>query len=289
MDKFSYLRPTSIEEALEQYAQAEAGAAYLAGGTDLLLKYKKGQIDAGLIISLNGIPELDAIEDRGETVSIGGRVTLSQLAESSLVAQTFPVLHDAVTHMASVQIRNVATMAGNIVNAAPSADTAPPLLVLGAKLVLQGLTGRRQVELSEFYTGPFETIIQPGEILTEFILPKPKAPASGGYAKLTRRAAMDLALLGVAVQLEFEADSVTCRQAAIGLGVAAPTPIRAPRAEAFLTGRKIDEAALAEAGRIASQEASPRHSVRCEGWYRREMIKVYVKRMGLLALQRVAE
>lgn len=286
MADLNYLRPSSIDQAIKDYLAAEGQAAYLAGGTDLVLKMKKGQAGPTTIVSLTGLPGLDRIEDRDGQIVLGGTVTLSQVLESDLVAAKLPVLSDAVGKMASVQIRNVATVSGNIANAAPSADTAPPLLALGTIVVLTGPGGRRQVPLNEFYVGPFATVMAEGEVITEFLIPDPGPRSGGAYAKLMRRAAMDLALLGVAVQLSLEDDGRTCRRAAIGLGVAAPTPIRCPQAEAVLTGQEVTEDLLRRAGEAAADEAQPRDSIRCEGWYRREMIRVFVRRMGLLALER---
>ncbi|MBW1712807.1 MAG: xanthine dehydrogenase family protein subunit M [Deltaproteobacteria bacterium] len=285
---FSYFRPSSLDEALRSYSEAGQEAAYLAGGTDLLVRYKKGAVSPGLVISLNGLQDLDYVIEEDDRVLVGGLTRLRTLELSPVIARNFPVLNDALRAMASVQIRNVATMAGNVVNAAPSADTAPPLLALGAEVVLQGLGGERRLALKDFFLSPGRTALEPGQILTGFILPKPRRPAGGAYAKVSRRRAMDLALLGVAVQIELEDDAQTCRRARIGLGVAGPTPRRAFKAEEHLAGRVADEAVLTQAGKLAAEESQCRTSLRGEAWYRREMIRVHVRRMGLLALERAA-
>lgn len=282
---FTYARPQSLKEALALYGQAQ-GAAYLAGGTDLLLNFRKKEVDPGLVISLNRIPDFDLIQDKEKEVWIGAGATLRSLEKSRPMAERFPILTDALKSMASVQIRNAATMAGNVANAAPSADTVPPLLALGAEVVLLGTEGERQVALKDFFSGPGRTVMEPGQILTRFVIRKPAGPAGGGYAKVSRRKAMDLALIGVAVQLELESDLNTCAKARIALGVAGPTPIRSPEAEEILQGEVINPATLTEAGNLAAQESSCRDSLRGEAWYRREMIRVYVRRMGLLALER---
>jgi len=286
---FTYARPRSLEEALDLFAQAREKAAYLAGGTDLLLKYRKKEAAPGLVISLNHIPGFDLVEEDDREVRVGAGATLRVLERSALIAARFPILTDALKHMASVQIRNAATMAGNVVNAAPSADTAPPLLALGAEVVLLGKEGERRMALKDFFAGPSRTVMTPGEILTRFIIRKPAGPAGGGYAKVSRRKAMDLALVGVAVQLELEDDLATCARARIALGVAGPTPIRSPEAEEVLKGAAVNPESLARAGNLAAQESSCRDSLRGEAWYRREMIRVYVRRMGLLALKRARE
>lgn len=285
MPGFRFARPASLEEAFRLFAQADGGV-YLAGGTDLMVKYKKGQINPKLVISLGGLPDLDYLRQEEEKIIIGGLARLEDLRRSETVAKRLPVLADAVSQMASVQIRNVATLAGNIVNAAPSADTAPPLLTLEAGLILNGPEGERRLPLKDFFLGPGQTRLRPGEILTAFEIPQPKPLTGGAYAKISRRRAMDLALLGVAVQVELEEDIKTCRQARIALGVAAPTPLRASEAEAYLAGKIIDQVSLTEAGRIAVGESRCRDSLRGQAWYRQEMIRVYLRRMGLAALQR---
>jgi len=226
------------------------------------------------------------VREEGETVVIGGLARLEDILRAEAVAKRLPVLFDAVSQMASVQVRNVATLAGNIANAAPSADTAPPLLTLGAGLVLNGPEGERRLPIKDFFLGPGKTRTQPGEILTAFEIPVPPSPSGGAYAKISRRKAMDLALLGVAVQIELEEDVKTCRTARIALGVAAPTPMRALEAEAYLAGKTIGVESLTAAGELAVGQSACRSSLRCEAWYREEMIRVFVRRMGLAALQR---
>ena len=286
MQPFELIRPTSLAEALARFQEADGEAVYLSGGTDLLVKYRHGKIGPRAVISLRGIPDLDGIREEDDRFLIGAGATLRELERSALIKDRFPILHDALSHMASVQIRNTATMAGNIANAAPSADTAPPLLALGASVALSGPTGQREVALQDFFLGPSRTVMEPGEILTGFAIPKPSGPAGGGYAKVSRRKAMDLAILGVAVQIEFEDDQETCRKARIALGVAGPTPRRSPEAEAALAGKKVTVENLKAVCNLAAGESACRTSLRGEAWYRREMIRVQVKRMALLAKER---
>ncbi len=286
MDSFTLLKPASLDQALDLFCQADGEAVYLAGGTDLLVRYRHGKISPKAVISLRSIPALGGIREEEGRVLIGAGTTLRELEKSPLIASRFPVLLDALSHMASIQIRNTATMAGNIANAAPSADTAPPLLALGASVRLAGPTGAREVKLNNFFLGPSRTVMEPGEILTGFILPLPSRPAGGGYAKVSRRKAMDLALLGVAVQIGFEEDRATCKEARIALGVAGPTPRRAPEAEEALQGRVVEAKNLKDACNLAASESACRTSLRGEAWYRREMIRVQVKRMALLARER---
>jgi carbon-monoxide dehydrogenase medium subunit len=159
-------------------------------------------------------------------------------------------------------------------------------LVLEADVLIASVKQERKVPIDQFFRGPSRTVLAPGELVTEFSIAPPPPDTGMAYWKHTRRKAMDLPILGVAVLLSFERDLVTCSKARIALGVAAPTPMRAIKAEAFLQGKAIDESVITEAGRIASEEANPRTTIRGSQWYRAEMIRVLVKRTGLICQQR---
>jgi carbon-monoxide dehydrogenase medium subunit len=205
---------------------------------------------------------------------------------SPVIRKEFPILMDAVTNIGSVQIRNVATIGGNIINAVPSADGAIPLITLGAQVRLRGPKGERSIALEHIFIGPGMTLLDPGEILLEFIVPRLPPKTGAAYSKHTRRAAMELPLLGVAVLLSLGDDGITCTEARIGLGVLAPTPMRARRAEAILRGKKVSDELLKKAGKAAAEECKARDSIRGEAWYRREMVEVLVPRMARLAMER---
>ena len=285
MRTFEYLKPASLDEALAMLDQYGDKAKLVAGGTDVMVQWKKKTIHAEYMISLRNVPELHYIEYDGG-LKIGGATTHRTLEMSDVIRDHFPIITDAVTNLGSVQVRNSGTIGGNICNAAPSADTAPPLLALEAEAHIAGSQGRRSVPLTDFFTGPSRTVLSSGEILTHFMIPKP-APRTGmAYWKLTRRKAMDLPILGVALVISFEDDLTTCSKAKIALGVAAPTPMRALKAEAFLEGKRIDGPVLEEAGNIASQEATPRTTIRGSEWYRREIIGVLVRRTGAICMER---
>ncbi len=285
MRTFDYLKPTSIEDALQLLSLYGEGAKVVAGGTDLMIQCKKRLVSPNCLISLRNVSDLNFM-DHSEGLRIGSAVTHRTLELSAEIKGSFPVLHDAVSNLGSVQVRNSGTIGGNLCNAAPSADTAPPMLVLDAEAKIVSAEGERRVPLTQFFKGPGRTILKPGEIVTEFLVPPPLPNTGMAYSKHTRRQAMDLPILGVAVLLSFEADLKTCVRARIGLGVAAPTPMRAEKAEAFLEGKIIDDASLGKAGKIAAEEASPRTTIRGSEWYRRDMIGVLVKRTGLICLER---
>lgn len=285
MRTFEYLKPTSVEEALELLAQYGDRAKVIAGGTDVMVQWKKRLISAEYLISLRNIPELNFI-DLSSDLRIGSATTHRALELSHVIQETFPVIHDAVVGLGSVQVRNSGTIGGNLCNAAPSADTAPPMLALDTRVRIARVGASRSVSIEEFFRGPGKTALESGELVTEFMVSKPMPNTGMAYWKHTRRKAMDLPILGVAMLLAFDQDLKTCRKARIGLGVAAPVPFRAKKAEAFLEGQAVDGPVLDEAGKIAASEASPRTTIRGSEWYRRDMIRVLVKRTGLICQQR---
>ncbi len=289
MKKFTYLTPKTLDEAISLRQSHGDAAMYIAGGTDVMVKIKSRKIAPDYLISLKRIPELDTLEvnpDTGE-LRIGAFVTHRTLETSSLIRLQYPILHDAVQHIGSLQIRNVATIGGNLVNAVPSADGAIPLVTLDAKARIYGSTGQRTVDLIHFFEGPGQTVLSPGEILTEIIVPKQSARSSGAYRKYGRRAAMELPLIGVGVQLGLEDNTDRCARARISLGVAAPTPMRTLSAEKHLVGKEITSENLIEAGKLAAEESRVRDSIRGLAWYRRDMVSVFVRRMGIKCLERI--
>ena len=291
MRKFTYLAPKNLDEAVSLHESYGGRAKYIAGGTDVLVKIKEGKLAPDYLISLRGILDQERPYLNHETgeLFIGAFLTHGAIEKSSIVRLNYPILHDAIKNIGSVQIRNVATIGGNLVNAVPSADGAIPLIALDGKAQIYGTKGRRSVDLRRFFLGPGQCDLDHGEILLEIAIP-PLLPRTGGaYVKHGRREAMELPMLGVGTLLSLEEDSTTCARARICLGVAAPTPLRCLEAEKYLVGKTVDETSLAEAGRIAAEESRVRDSIRGLAWYRREMVGVLVKRMGLKALQRAQQ
>jgi len=312
MEKFDYFNPKTIDEALSLFNQYGKKAMYIAGGTDVMVMIKKREISPTVLISLQRIPGLDQIEYDG-TLRIGAMVTHRTIEKSDLIREKFSALADAVRVLGSVQIRNVATMGGNICTAVPSADTATPLLVLGAQVKVKSLKGEKIIPLEEFFQGPGENVLKEEEIVTELMIPKPLPYTGSAYWKHQRRLALDLPIVGVSVLLSLdknrlscsemlrvffpissifhaiERDELVCKEVRIALGVAAPTPMRAVKAEKILRGQKISDELLDEVAHMASEEAQPRDSIRGEAWYRREMIRVFVKRMAMKCIERVVK
>ena len=287
MNHFTYLRAASVAEALEIKQQHGDDAVFTAGGTDVLLLTKKGLIAPRMLVSLRNLEDLQGIRQEKNTLVIGSGTTLRTLEKSKLIADSFPALNDAVGRMASVQIRNVATLGGNIVNASPGADSAAPLLIYQAAVKLvDSRGGERSVPLEHFFTGFKRVDLRGDELLKEFILPLPPANSGSAYLKFMKRKAMDLAHVGVGVYLEIDENS-RCRKALIGLATVAPTPIRARPAEEYLQGRIIDSDSLNAAAEAAVGCISPIDDFRGQAWHKTEIVKTFIRRTGLLALSRV--
>jgi len=287
LPKFEYHAPTSLPQALDFLAKYDGKGSVLAGGTDLLVSMKKREILPEHLISLKGIAELKGIHDEKEGMKIGALVTLGEIEHSKMIQDKFRVLWDAAQVMASPQIRNLGTIGGNLCSAAPSADTAPPLIVLDASVEIISSKGKRKVLVENFFKGPGESVLKSGEILTQILIPRPLEKSSGAYLKLMRRAAMDLAQVGIAACLSFDSEKRICRGARIALGAVGLTPIRALKAEQILLDREVNERVGKEAGKIAAQEANPRSSLRASKEYRREMIEVLTKRAVMTAYHRI--
>lgn len=281
LPRLNYHTPASLPEALELLATYGNDARLLAGGTDLLIAMKKRTLKPFHLINLKTIPDLSGITADATGLTIGALTTMAEIERSFVIRDTYGPLHGAASVMASPQIRNLATIGGNLVNAAPSADMAPPLMVLSAQAHITGLSGERTCPVEALFSGPSVCSLAPTDILTRITIPVPKG--KGIYLKLMRRAALDLALVGVAAFVSLD-DNKVCTDVKIALGATAPTPIRAIAAEEFMRGKVLTEVLAAEAGKIAGTECRPRsNSIRASVEYRRRMVEVLTKR-ALLTL-----
>ncbi|HHX77692.1 MAG TPA: xanthine dehydrogenase family protein subunit M [Firmicutes bacterium] len=286
--QFNYFKPASVAEAVELSGKLAGNCAFMAGGTDVLVKLRSRSVTFDNIISLKEITDLSYIRLEEEELLVGAMTTLRELESSSIIKERFTVLHDAVKQIGSVQVRNVGTLGGNICSSLPSADSAAPLLALEARVRITGPEGDREVALKDFFTGPGKNVLKPAEIVKEITIPVPPRSAAAAYIKLGRRKAMEIPLLGAAVYLDLEAEDI-CKEARIALTTMAPTPIRVPRAEAVLVGGKVDKNSLRIAGEQANLDACPRSSRRCSEEYRRKVLPVLVRRAGTIALKRSKE
>jgi carbon-monoxide dehydrogenase medium subunit len=252
----------------------------MAGGTDILLQTAR-QAAVPVLIDISGIPELGAIEVREGGLQIGAAVRLIDLARSPLLGGAWSALAQGAAEVGSPQIRNLATLGGNLCNASPSADTAAPLLALEARLELASPDQQRQLALDEFFLGPGKTALAPNEILTHIFLPVPPPTAAGCYIKLKVRQAMDLAIVGVSAVL---ASHEGGRHARLALSAVAPTPIRVPAAEQLLAqAERLDQDVIDAAARLAMERARPISDVRASARYRLEMVRT-LSRQALCTL-----
>jgi len=285
---FEHHAPASLSEALGLLSRYGGKAEVYAGGTDLLVAMKKREKTPEHLIDLKRIGEMKGVRlDEKKGIRIGALTTLGELERSTLVHEKFTPLWDAVTMMASPQIRSLGTLGGNLCGAVPSADTAPPLIVLGASVKMVGPNGEREILLENFFRGPKESVLQKNELMKEVFVPQPGDFTSGKYIKLMRREAMDLALVGVAAGVTTDGNRKICKDARIALGAVAPTPIRALQAEETLINREITEARAAEAGKAASVVCRPISDIRSSLAYRCSMVEVLTKRAILEAYRRI--
>jgi carbon-monoxide dehydrogenase medium subunit len=288
LPKFEYHTPLTTEDALDLLSEFGERGRVLAGGTDLLVAMKFRRDTPEHLINIKAIEELKGISvGKSDLIRIGGLTTLGDIERSEIVRTKLHVLWDAVRVMASVQIRNLGTVGGNLCSAWPSADTAPPLIALGASVKVRGTHGERTVLLEDFFQGPGKIDKKRDEILTEVQIPSRKDNSSGAYLKLMRRNAMDLAIVGVAAQIELDANRKKCNMARIALGAVSNTPVRAKASEEAIMHKPFDAERAAEAGKIASENVSPRSSIRASGEYRKEMVGVQVRKALMTAFERI--
>ena len=280
--EFQYFEPENLEEALQLLKTYGSEARILAGGTDLLVKMKTRVIEPKYVINIKRIKGLRYVRVDNDFIRIGALTTWRDLEESELVREEIPALYDAVKSMGSVQIRNMATIGGNLCNASPAADSAPPLLVHEAKIKLVSIEGTREIPITEFFTGPGMTVMKPYELLQEVVVPRRKGGSS--FIKISR-VAMDLAIASAATYVDVE--NGTINDVKIALGSVAPRPIRAKKCEAALIGRKVDDRILKEVANLVVNEISPIDDVRGTAWYRKEVSKVLVYDSLVKSLERV--
>lgn len=276
--KFEFSSPSSLAEGLKILAQSGSQAKVIAGGTDLVVQMKNKLAEPKQVISLLKIPELAGIKKRGKGVRIGALVRHATLENSPVLQDGWGILASAAHKVGSPQIRNLGTVGGNLCNASPAADTALPLLVLEAEVILSSKRRERRVPLDAFFSGPGVTVLRKDEILKEIFVPQVPANSVWAYLKLGRRKSMDLALASVAVVLTLDPETKICRRARIALGAVAPTPLRVRETEKFLEGKNLGEDVIREAGERAQKECRPISDVRASAEYRKEMVKVLVGR-----------
>jgi carbon-monoxide dehydrogenase medium subunit len=273
--KFDYVVPESLDAALTELERNEK-AAIIAGGTDLLTRRRAGLIQPDLIIDLKSLG-LSYVRSEEYHVSIGAYTTLSQVIASKQLAEDFPILVDACREIAAIPIRNRGTLGGNLVNGSPAADTAPPLLVYNAEVVLVKSKAQRVVPLEEFFTGPGQTVKGRNEILTEVRIPILQSSTAGRFIKIGKRKAMAVAVSSVATRITLGEDEKVL-EVRIALGSVAPIPLRARKAESVLEGNLLSDEIIAMAASEARDETTPISDIRASADYRSRVVEVLVQR-----------
>jgi carbon-monoxide dehydrogenase medium subunit len=279
LPEFELLMPKTLPEALDRLAERAGEAVPLAGGTNLLVDMRAGARRPGVLVNVAGLSELREIRRENGRVTVGGGVTIAELLDSPLIAEQAPILRQGAAVLAGPLVRNRATIGGNLANASPAADTAPPLLVMGAEVELASTHGRRRLPLEAFFVGPRRTVVQPGELLVAVRCPLPVPGAKGAFRKLALRKADAVAVVSVAVMVACD-DAGICTGARIALGAVAPTPLRAHAAEAALRGHRLNSAETrAEAASLAAEATCCIDDVRAAASYRARVTDVLVRRL----------
>jgi carbon-monoxide dehydrogenase medium subunit len=280
MNWIAYEKPRRLDEALTLLETAQGKGRLIAGGTDLVLQMQRGERHAALLVDITGIPEFDRIEAQDGWIHIGAAATHAQVARNPLIRQEAQALAEGCLQMGSPQIRNMATLAGNIVSAQPAADSAIPLLALEAEIRVVAKGQERWLPLEEAYLGiGLSAVDATREIVTEIRFRKQEDRSATGFFRLARRKALTLPMLNGALAVRFDPASSRLEKARIAIGPVATRPYRAKRAEAYLESHPLSPDTIAEAARIAAEEAAPRDSlIRGGAAYRKEMVRIYLNR-----------
>ncbi|MFC1580407.1 FAD binding domain-containing protein [Thermodesulfobacteriota bacterium] len=274
MKRFEYYMPQSLKEAYALMEKYQDRARYVAGGTDVMVRINQKALHPDALVSLRGLEELKGIADNGG-ITLGSMTLLRDIERDSFIARHCPALTQAMARLANPQIRNVATIGGNLCNAAPSADGAPPLMVAEAVLTIEGPGGTRDVPVEDFFTGPGGNGMGPLEILKAVRLPK--LPDRTGMAFLkVGRTRQDLAIVNASALLVME--NGTCKKCRLAIGAVAPVPLRLKKVEEMVEGRKIDSDLLLHVGTAVEREVRPINDVRSTEEYRRTVSGVLIRR-----------
>lgn len=286
---FEYFAPKTLREALTLLDKYGDDCKIICGGQSLLILMRQGLVAPEYLISIKGISSLNYIkDDPKEGLRIGALTPHRVVEKSRLIRKSYPVLAEMENRLASIQTRNWGTIGGNLAHADPAGDPGPVLIALDATLKVTGKKGERSIPIGNFFKDYFETALQHGELLTEIQVPTPPPRTGTAYTKFNVIES-DMATVGVAVSVTLQPRGDVCRDIRIALGASASVAMRAEKAEALVRGKKVTEDLLKQAGEAASSEARPISDIHASEAYRRELIKVLVKRMGMEALARASK
>lgn len=284
---FSYFEPATLAEAVEILSGSKEKAYLLAGGTDLLIRMKRGEIAPPALVNLKRISGLSSIEREGQSgIRIGALTTIAEIVCSPALRASHTLMAEAAAALGSPSIRNLATLGGNIGRASPASDMAPSLIVLKARLNISGPRGNKQVGLESFFTGPGATILQPGELITSVFLPDPAARSGAAYLKLGRGGGMDCALGCVAIFLTLGNTDTEVKEVLVAVGACSAIPMRANKTEALILSGSLTDGHIQEAAMAVAAETSPITDLRASESYRRQMVQVLFSRALKLAWSR---
>ena len=287
MKAFHYIEPKTVEEAVAALSKCGDEARLLAGGTNLVPGMRAKQVAPKCVVNLKTIEGLGEIHEDAEGVHIGALVTLADLAKvdvprrrhvaASMVERLPLLLRSMISLMANPQVRNIATLPGNLAWGSPAADSAPPLLALEARMKVQGPDGERNLELDEFFIGPGQTHLKSNEVITEILIPADSLTKAGSSYKLMKRKANTLAVCSAAVAFN-RTNGRSVKDVRVAVGAVAPTPLRIKKVEALLEGQTVDEELLRKVKEMISAEVAPITDLRSTSWYRKEVMGVLVER-----------
>ena len=286
MRAIDYQAPTSLSEAVSIMANHGDRAQPLAGGTDVLVQLRGGRREADVVLDTKKIPELNGMRLDDNGLQLGAAVPCYQIYQNSAVAAAYPGLIDAAGMIGSIQIQGRATVGGNLCNAAPSGDTIPPVITLGGEAHINGPNGWRTMPAENFCTGPGRNALEDGELLVAIQLPAPAANSGTAYLRFIPRNEMDIAVAGVSSSVVLDASGQTIQSARIALASVGPTPILATAAGDSLAGKAISDDAIAEAGRLASEAATPITDMRGTIRQRHHLVDVLTRRTLNIAIRR---
>ena len=286
MRAIDYQAPTSLSEAVSIMAANGDRARPLAGGTDVLVQLRGGRREADVVVDTKRIPELNTLNLSDNGLQLGAAVPCYRIYQDSDVAAAYPGLIDAAGMIGSIQIQGRATVGGNLCNAAPSGDTIPPVITLGGEAHINGPNGWRTLPAENFCTGPGRNALENGELLVAIQLPAPAANSGTAYLRFIPRNEMDIAVAGVSSTVQLDASGQTIQSARIALASVGPTPILATAAGDSLAGKAVSDEAIAEAGRLASEAATPITDMRGTIRQRHHLVDVLTRRTLNIAIRR---